>query len=269
MMNATYFASTVVCHTNCSYSLSGNHYIGCSRNGEVMESVNWQTSLYSYRASISASMTPGECYYSNGDAMYLYLAGDSLMNVDVSPPYILGTNNSSFQSNTVCRPNPTPAPIEPGSPIVLNLSNGGYDLTGVDDPVAFDLDRDGVRERIGWTAASANEAFLCLDRNANGTIDDGGELFGNHTVLASGAVATNGFLALAELDSDRNGHIDHADAAWPQLELWTDANHDGISQEAELKSLSASAVQSISTDARWSGRRDAYGNTFRYRADIT
>ena len=156
----------------------------------------------------------------------------------------------------------------PNSPIVINFGQGDYRLTGKNSPVFFDIAASGRLARIGWTQPNADEAFLCLDRNGNGTIDDGSELFGTATRLKNGARAQNGFVALAEYDSDGNGVIDERDAICPHLLLWRDLNHDGISQPSELIPAAASTLKSISLNNHWSGRRDAWGNLFRYQGAV-
>ena len=135
----------------------------------------------------------------------------------------------------------------------------------LDDPVEFDLDADGVLNRTAWTARGSQIAFLALDRNGNGGIDDGRELFGTATMLQSGLLALNGFLALSEFDSNGDGVVDAVDAQWPSLLLWTDVNHDGLSQPEELRTVAASSIQGIGTEYRWTGRRDSHGNLFRYK----
>jgi hypothetical protein len=152
------------------------------------------------------------------------------------------------------------------SPIVINLG-GGYELSDKNDPVMFDIDADGTPNRLAWTAAGAPMAFLALDRNTNGKIDDGAELFGNHTPLWAG-VAPNGFAALAQYDANHDGIIDANDPIWSSLLLWTDLNHDGISQPAEIMPLSVSEVTAIDLDYHWTGRRDVSGNTFRYESHV-
>src|SRR6185436_8116447 len=103
---------------------------------------------------------------------------------------------------------------------------GEYRLTGSDSPVVFDIEASGTPVRIGWTAAHTDEAFLCLDRNGNGTIDDGSELFGNATPMPGGKPASNGFVALAQYDGNHDAVLDEDDPIWPQLLLWRDLNHD-------------------------------------------
>lgn len=169
------------------------------------------------------------------------------------------------------RPVGSPPPIQPltdGSPIILNLSPGGYELSGVDDPVSFDILATGTPIRISWTARGSQMAFLALDRNGNGIIDDGAELFGNHTPLASGNSAGNGFEALKEQDTNRDGQVDAADAGWTRLLLWVDLNHNGVSETDELTPIASSNVVALSLDYHFSGKHDRFGNQFRFAAKL-
>ncbi len=174
--------------------------------------------------------------------------------------------------NHVCtgpRPPTDPPTCNDGcqTPIVLSL-RGGYHMTSPADGVLFDIDADGTAEEIAWTEPNGNVGFLALDRNGNGTIDSGAELFGDSTMLTNGARALNGFEALADLDSNHDGRIDASDPAWQQLLLWLDTNHDGMSTAAEIVSIPSSGVSAISTDYQRSGKKDRFGNEFRYKGEF-
>lgn len=172
-------------------------------------------------------------------------------------------------------PPPPPDPPDENCPVLLDLDQDGFHLSGPDPAVSFDIDADGAGDRIAWTRANDDDAFLCMDRNHNGVIDDGRELFGYVTLLRNGQPAQVGYRAVAELDSPEaggngDGKVDARDPSYHSLCTWTDANRDGESQANEIKGLEESGVVALSYNYRTTRLRDAYGNLFRYvsRADM-
>lgn len=158
------------------------------------------------------------------------------------------------------------------TPIILDLEGDGVALTDAAEGVFFDLHPDGTRERIAWTQLGVDEAWLALDRNRNGVIDDGSELFGSFTSQPMSMVP-NGYAALSEFDKSLNGGnddgwIDASDRVYDLLRLWRDSNHDGVSQQSELLTLRAVDIEGMSLSFHLSERRDRWGNVFRYRSSV-
>lgn len=134
----------------------------------------------------------------------------------------------------------------PRDPLAIDLGALGIELTTLENGVNFDLDKNGFAEKTAWIGLE--DGFLCLDRNGNSKIDDGGELFGDQVELSNGAISVSGFEALADFDEDGDGVIDHNDTVWNDLRVWIDANHNGISDSGELKTLNELGVVNISLD---------------------
>ena len=149
-------------------------------------------------------------------------------------------------------------------PLAIDLDGDGIETVGATvSPVLFDHNADGVRTGTGWVAG--DDAWLVLDRDGNGLIDSGRELFGADTVL-SGSVGVNavyastGFDALRTVDSNGDRVFNALDSAFGQVRLWQDLNQDGISQSNELFTLAQKGIVSISLNASHTVTNLANGN---------
>jgi len=159
------------------------------------------------------------------------------------------------------------------SPIVVDVDHSGFAMTNASGGVTFNILNDGVPLKISWTAAGSTNAFLALDRNGDGLIDNGAELFGDVTPQPASNSPKNGFLALAVFDQPANGgngdsKINASDAVFSSLRLWQDTNHNGVSEPSELHTMSELGLSAIELDYKESKKTDQYGNRFRYRAKV-
>ncbi|HLL18067.1 MAG TPA: heme utilization protein, partial [Rubrivivax sp.] len=140
------------------------------------------------------------------------------------------------------------------SPIVLDLDGNGVQTRAAADGVMFDVAGTGTQHKIGWVGGG--DALLVRDRNGNGTIDDGGELYGVGTRNAEGQRMGNGYAALALEDSNGDGKVNTDDAHFGELKLWVDANYDGKSDAGELRGLLEMGVLELNLNAFSSDRVD-------------
>jgi hypothetical protein len=162
-----------------------------------------------------------------------------------------------------------------GTPVLVDVSGNGFDLSNAVNGVNFDLNSDGAKEKLSWTLAQTDDAWLALDRNGDGVINDGTELFGNFTPQSDPppGLGRNGFNALVEYDraakgGNGDGLISDHDTVFGNLLLWQDKNHNGVSEANELHTLKQLGLTAIECSYKESKRRDQHGNQFRYRAKI-
>ncbi len=123
---------------------------------------------------------------------------------------------------------------ESADPLLLDLNGNGFETLGAGHGIEFDIDADGRPDRSSF--ATGGDAFLALDRNGNGSIDDGRELFGDQHGAA------NGYAELAGFDANRDGVIDARDPVFEHLLLVRAVPGGAL----ESTRLSASGVSSIS-----------------------
>ncbi len=153
------------------------------------------------------------------------------------------------------------------SPLLVDLLGNGFQLGNRMESVYFDILGSGQPLNIQWVDQHTDDAFLHIDLNGNGHVDDGSELFGVGTdLLDEKGKAGNGYLALRQYDEAINGGnadgvISSLDSVWSRLSLWNDSNADGISQPSELTDLADSTIRDIDLDVKVNRRKDGAGNS--------
>jgi hypothetical protein len=250
-------AADVTCFTyfgaeNLNCLLKGEHYIYNTITGDQLTYRYYET-IHQYSGSVRRAPFEDDCYRAR-------VTGE-----------IFGAPLQYWGSTMTCRQRPEPIDDHPGCPILLDLDDDGFHLTGLEDAVEFDLNADGVPEELTWTAAGERDAFLCRDLNHNGVIDNGEEIFSHVTPLSTGERAQIAFTALAELDQPElggnfDGTIGAEDAAFEDLCVWIDENHDGTSQPGEITSLEVARVTRLEYDYTVSRQHDEHGNLYRYKS---
>jgi len=158
------------------------------------------------------------------------------------------------------RPPRNPPPRLPRlDPLVIDLDSDGIETMNLHAGAAFDYNGDGFAELTGWIAS--HDGLLVMDRNCDGIINDGRELFGNDTILKNGTKAANGFQVFAEVDNNHDGKIGAADPAFSQLRVWVDYDGDGYSSPEELRTLNELGIKSINLASTITNATDSQGNT--------
>ncbi|ASI67944.1 hypothetical protein BA022_04735 [Diaphorobacter nitroreducens] len=182
---------------------------------------------------------------------------------------VSGVANTSFYNGTRSRP-------VARDPLAIDLDGDGVETVGIvqgGNPVLFDHDADGTRTGTGWL--QGDDAWLVLDRDGNGSIDSGRELFGVDTLIsgtagtASAVYARNGFEALRTLDANGDGVFNAADAAFTQVRLWRDLNQDGVSQAGELSTLTSQNITGIGLTPSNTVTNLGNGNSINGTATVT
>ncbi|HEX2009666.1 MAG TPA: heme utilization protein, partial [Roseateles sp.] len=140
------------------------------------------------------------------------------------------------------------------SPIVLDLDGNGIQTLSASNGVNFDLNATGNSQKYGWVGGA--DGLLVMDRNGDGQINSGAELFGNGTSLANGQHAANGYVAMQQEDGNLDGVLNQLDASFKDLRVWVDANHDGKTDAGELKGLAELGIVELNLNAQSSSAVD-------------
>ncbi|MFK3661946.1 hypothetical protein ACI2I2_15735, partial [Scandinavium sp. NPDC088450] len=151
-------------------------------------------------------------------------------------------------------------------PIIIDLDGDGIETLSVNNTIFFDHDGNQFAENTGWV--DGDDGLLVMDLDGNGLIDTGKELFGDNTELQTGMLASNGFEALKDKDSNGDGIINSHDAAWKELQVWQDKNSNARVDSGELYSLDALGIIAINTSFKDSSFIDEQGNAHRQTGSV-
>ena len=145
-------------------------------------------------------------------------------------------------------------------PLVFDLGGDGIATVSLEESNAFfDLDNNGFAEKTSWVGAK--EGLLAYDKNGDGIINGGNELFGDRTLMKDGkTLASSGFAALTEYDDNKDGKIDSNDVIYALLRIWQDSDGDGIASAGELRRLVDLGIVSIGLSYSNTGVTDSANN---------
>jgi hypothetical protein len=183
-------------------------------------------------------------------------------------------------------------------PLALDLNNDGITTISANDGIMFDHNNSGIRYGTGWINPS--DGWLALDRNGNGKIDSGRELFGDNTRKLDGNFAAHAYDALKSFDTNNDGQVSAADATgdadssgtidgsetywdidnngeydasvdktFADLRVWVDANSNGVTDGGELKTLAELNIVSIGTGKTTVNVADENGNLNTFKGNYT
>jgi len=155
-------------------------------------------------------------------------------------------------------------------PLIVDLEGDGFKFSGPEGAVEFDMFVTGTPQKAQWVLPNQDDAFLAMDLNGNGIVDDGSEMFGNGTLmLMDGTRAMNGFVGLAQYDrleygGNDDGLITEADRIWQDLYLWLDSDADGVSQPFEMAPIGEFRVSGFNVIPREKYHYDKNDNWLRF-----
>ncbi len=167
---------------------------------------------------------------------------DLILNTAVLEPFrtILGI----FKESLITQPIPV-------DPLLIDLDGDGIETTTIQNGVYFDHENDGFAESSSWVGE--DDGILAFDKDNNGYIDDGNEIFGDNYIKSDGSKATSGFDALSDFDSNHDGVINSQDEKYSQLKI--------LKGDGSLLTLEEAGIESINLNSTVSNIVDASGNT--------
>ena len=248
----------------CEVIVSGLENLASNQRVEVFANTNDTEQPQKLLTFYANSNSTGEyTFYWEGDEDP---NGDRTYSLSGSA-YIVTTDEEGYESIEYARVNngllkikdddkdPNDDLPETYDPLVIDLNGDGVKGTSLDYSINFDLNSDGFKEATSWI--DSNDAFIAIDKNANGIIDNGSELFGdksvsNTTYAYTNPTSKNGFESLKAFDSNNDNIIDIKDDEFANLLLWQDKNSNGISEADEITKLSE-VVKSINLNYTNSG----------------
>ncbi|MBJ3591875.1 hypothetical protein JGC56_12125 [Salmonella enterica subsp. enterica serovar Saintpaul] len=229
---------------------------------QIRDGSSWFDELFNYYQQGLQNYAYSVVYFLTGGTIPLGLAGQCLFPPGVTFP---GTRFPGLIPPEGRGPDMR-KPENTTSPIILDLDGDGIETRALQDGIFFDHDGNQFAENTGW--AAVDDGLLVLDRNSNGVIDSGCELFGNNTTLNDGSLAKNGYQALQELDLNQDGMINAEDAAWQQLNVWQDRNGNAQVDDKELLTLEEAGIAVINTGYQNTTVIDEQGNAHKQTGTI-
>ena len=176
---------------------------------------------------------PGAAFFMQMGFMFSYGRARSVHEMIIPP--------NDFNSKSASESAEETSPPVSREPLVIDLNRDGKtDVSGVQ---FFDLDVNGRRELTAW--AGEGDGILVFDKNGSGIIEDGSELFGDHYLKSDSSLASSGFDALSDLDSNGDVIIDENDVEFANIKIWANLDDDGIFSPDELISLEDAGIASI------------------------
>ncbi|WGL98271.1 hypothetical protein QE177_14040 [Arsenophonus sp. aPb] len=152
------------------------------------------------------------------------------------------------------------------TPLIIDLNGDGVQTVADSLGVSFDFAGKGKKAQTGWV--HPDDGLLVWDKDNDGVISSGEELFGEDSLLANGTKAKDGFSALAPFDNNLDGLIDKKDNLWSEIKIWQDKNTDGISQANELTAMESIGIKSIELNAKQTNFYDKNGNFHQLMAKV-